>query len=83
MRKRASIVALAVVAAGPAISDSWVPADVRGIWKGDSESVITDGGNSHHAGTLQSPEPHVSSVAFTMTIDHQDGRRFWGTFSSA
>jgi hypothetical protein len=52
MRKRASIVALAVVAAGPAISDSWVPADVRGIWKGDSESVITDGGNSHHAGTL-------------------------------
>jgi hypothetical protein len=83
MRKRASIVAIAALAAGPAISDSWVPADLRGIWKGDSESVITDGGNSHHAGTPQSPEPHVSSVAFTMTIDHQDGRRFWGTFSSA
>jgi hypothetical protein len=83
MRKRTSIATLAALVAGPAISDSWVPEDLRGIWKGESESVITDGGNAHHAGTPQSPEPHVSSVAFTMKIDHQDGRRFWGTFSSA
>jgi hypothetical protein len=83
MRKRASIVTLAVLATGPAISDSSLPANLRGIWKGDSESVITDSGNAHHAETPQSPKPHVSSVAFTLKIDHQDGRRFWGTFSSA
>ena len=48
----------------------------------DSESVITGIGNAHHAGTPQSSEPHVSSVTFTLKIEHQDGRRFWGVVSS-
>jgi hypothetical protein len=30
-----------------------------------------------------SAEPRLNSVAFTMVIDKQDGRRFSGTFSSA
>jgi hypothetical protein len=44
--------------------------------------VITGSGNAHHAGTPQSSEPRASSVTFTLKIEHQDGRRFWGIFSS-
>ena len=78
----AALASIATLAATQAISESSFP-DLRGTWKGESESVITGSGNPHHAGTPQSAEPHVSSVAFTLMIDHQDGRRFWGTFSSA
>ena len=39
------------------------------------------GGNAHHAVTSAS-EPELGSVAFTLTIDKQDGRRFSGIFSS-
>ena len=81
MQWRALVLALASVAAIPAIADNSFP-DLRGTWRGDSESVITGIGNAHHAGTPQSSEPHVSSVTFTLKIEHQDGRRFWGVVSS-
>jgi hypothetical protein len=55
--------------------------DLRGTWKGESESIILGGGNPHHAAP-SSNTPRLNSVAFTMTIDKQDGRRFSGTFSS-
>ena len=38
-------------------------------------------GNPHHR-DQRAAEPRLSSVAFTMTIDKQEGRRFSGTFSS-
>ena len=82
MLKLASVFTFAALAAGSAVADNAFP-DLRGTWKGDSESVVTDSGNLHHAGTPQSPEPHVSSVAFTLKIEGQDGRRVWGSFSSA
>ena len=56
--------------------------DMRGTWKGESESIILGPGNPHHAAP-PSTEPRLDSVPFTMTIDKQDGRRFSGTFSSA
>jgi len=57
--------------------------DLRGTWKGQSESVVrSGGGNTHHAVT-GTAEPRFTSVPFTMVIDKQDGRRFSGTFSSA
>ena len=57
--------------------------DLRGTWKGQSESVVrSDGGNTHHAAT-GTAEPRFTGVPFTMVIDKQDGRRFSGTFSSA
>jgi hypothetical protein len=55
--------------------------DLRGTWKGNSESIILGAGNSHHEDS-ETAEPRSASVAFTMTIDKQDGRRFSGTFSS-
>jgi hypothetical protein len=72
--------ALAVLPALPAASQTAIP-DLRGTWKGESESLVLGGGNPHHPSTAAS-EPELRSVPFTLTIDKQDGRRFSGTFSS-
>src|SRR5262245_19230198 len=81
MSKLAWALVLATLAIGPsAVAQTAVP-DLRGTWKGDSESIVLGGGNPHHA-AAHTPVPRLNSVAFTMTIDKQDGRRFSGTFSS-
>lgn len=58
--------------------------DMRGTWKGTSESIATGGEHPHHpAGQAPQPsQPRLDNIAFTMTVDKQDGRRFSGTFSS-
>jgi len=81
MSKLAWIVVFAALSAAPAAAQSAIP-DVRGTWKGESESIILGPGNPHHVGP-SSTEPRLDNVPFTMTIDKQDGRRFSGTFSSA
>jgi hypothetical protein len=84
MFKLACIFTFAVLAALPAMpaaAESAIP-DLRGTWKGESESLVLGGGNPHHSAT-QSNEPQLRSVPFTLTVDKQDGRRFSGTFSSA
>lgn len=81
MSKLAWIVVFAALSAAPAAAQSAIP-DVRGTWKGESESIILGPGNPHHAAP-PSTEPRLDNVPFTMTIDKQDGRRFSGTFSSA
>jgi hypothetical protein len=75
-----TLVALALVLALPLAAESAIP-DLRGTWKGESESIVLGGGNPHHTGTSPS-EPQLRSVPFTLTVDKQDGRRFSGTFSS-
>jgi hypothetical protein len=72
------IVLLAFVA--PAAADNAVP-DLRGTWKGESQSIVL-GGTPHHP-EQKTDQPRLTSVAFTLVIDKQDGRRFSGTFSSA
>ena len=75
MSKLAIIVTLTgLIAANAALAQTAVP-DLRGTWKGESQ------GNPHHAAP-PATAPRLSSVAFTLTIDKQDGRRFSGTFSS-
>jgi hypothetical protein len=81
MSKLIWIVVLATLTAAPAAAESAIP-DLRGTWKGNSETIILGVGNPHHAAP-PSAEPRLNSVAFTMTVDKQDGRRFSGTFSSA
>src|SRR3954463_6501927 len=57
--------------------------DLRGTWKGESESVVFGAGaHPHHGGAPQEGTTRFTSKPFTMTIDKQDGRRFSGTFSS-
>lgn len=73
MPKLAWTVAFALIGAVPAMAETAVP-DLRGAWKGNSESVVSGGANPHHA--AQSAETRFSSIAFTLTVDKQDGRRF-------
>jgi hypothetical protein len=73
MSKLAWIVVFAALSAAPAAAQSAIP-DVRGTWKGESESIILGPGNPHHAAP-PSTEPRLDNVPFTMTIDKQDGRR--------
>ena len=75
------IVTLTALAAVPSAAETAIP-DVRGIWKGASESIVLGTGHPHHP-AAQPNEPQLRTVAFTLTIDQQDGRRFSGTFSSA
>jgi len=78
MSKYAWIVML-VALATPAAADNAVP-DLRGTWKGESQSIVL-GGTPHHP-EQKAGEPRMTSVPFTLVIDKQDGRRFSGTFSS-
>jgi len=80
MSKLAWIAFFAMFVAAPAAAQTAIP-DLRGTWKGESESIILGAGNPHHAAT-PSDQPRLNKVAFTVTIDKQDGRRFSGTFSS-
>jgi hypothetical protein len=76
MSKLATIVLAGLITASPAVSQTAVP-DLRGTWKGESETIILGTGNAHH-GSPSSPAPRLSSVPFTLTIDNQEGRRFLG-----
>lgn len=57
----------ALTAATLALAQAAVP-DLRGTWKGESESIVLRAGNPHHSGTA-AQEPELRSVPFTLTID--------------
>jgi hypothetical protein len=80
MSKLGWMVMLVALAAAPVAAQD-TPPDMRGTWKGESESIVLGRGNPHHAGAKVS-KPRLSSIPFTMTIDMQDGRRFSGRFAS-
>ena len=79
MLRLACIVGLSALFAVPVAAQTAVP-DLKGTWKGDSESVVWGGGNPHHNKTS---EAQFRSVPFTLVVDKQEGRRFSGTFSSS
>jgi hypothetical protein len=76
-----TLAAITALAAASAAAQTAVP-DFRGTWKGESHSIARGGAHPHHPGT-QANEPRFDSTPFTLTVDKQDGRRFFGTFSSA
>jgi hypothetical protein len=82
MSKLAWIVTLATLTIATAAEAQTAIPDLRGTWKGESETIIRGAGNPHHAAPEQAA-PRLNSVAFTLTVDRQDGRRFSGTFASA
>ena len=82
MSKLAWIVVFVTLSAAPAAAQQSAIPDLRGTWKGNSESIVLGAGNPHHA-AQPTTEPRLNSVPFTVTIDKQDGRRFSGTFASA
>ena len=78
-----AVLVAATIGAAAAQAPTGIP-DLRGTWKGTSESIVLGGGNPHHAAAVTGPPaPRLSSMAFTLVIDKQDGRRISGTFSSA
>jgi hypothetical protein len=80
MSKYAWIVVLVALAAPASAAETAVP-DLRGTWTGESNSIVL-GGTPHHPEQAGS-EPRLTSVAFKLVIEKQDGRRFSGIFSSA
>lgn len=81
MSKLAWIVPLAALTVATSAAAQTAFPDLRGTWRGESESIILGPGNPHHAATA-TPEPRHNRVTFTLTVDRQDGRRFSGTFAS-
>jgi len=75
------IVTLAALTAAAAAQAQTAIPDLRGTWKGESETIILGQGNPHHAAPTPAA-PRLNSVAFTLTIDRQDGRRVSGMFAS-
>ena len=76
------ILVLVSSATGRAAAQQSIP-DLRGTWKGQSESVVRGSGTGTHHEASSAAEPRFTSVPFTLIIDKQNGRRFSGTFSSA
>ncbi len=74
------ILVLAALTATVAAAQSSIP-DLRGTWRGESETVMVGEGNTHHPAAA-AEEPEFRSVAFTLIVDRQEGRRFSGIFSS-
>ncbi|MGI8853388.1 MAG: hypothetical protein ACR2GC_08895 [Methyloceanibacter sp.] len=72
------IAAKVAVAAGP----PEIP-DVVGEWTGTSETVVF--GSSPHHPDSEAPmdKARLREVAFTMIVEGQEGRRFWGITKSA
>ena len=61
--------------------------DMKGTWIGQAEAIV-DGPAQHHpapgaAGTAPAGKYRLSEPTFTLVIEGQSGRRFWGTTSSA
>jgi hypothetical protein len=81
MTRLACFIVLAACAATSAMAQPAAFPDLRGTWKGDSESIVLTRGNAHHPGG-KAAAPRMTSVPFTLVIDKQEGRRFSGTFSS-
>ena len=82
LRWAVAFCAFASAAMSAAVAAEVSPPDVRGTWKGNSETIVLGAGNLHHTATAKKAEPEFRSVPFTMVIDKQDGRRFSGTFAS-
>jgi len=74
-----ALAALTQLASTPAAAQAAAP-DLVGTWTGTSESIVLPAGNAHHR--EKGKGPLMSNVPFTMVIEKQDGRRFYGTFSS-
>jgi hypothetical protein len=73
---------LSAPALGQTSAQDSIP-DLRGTWKGQSESVVFGAGaHPHHRSGSHEGATRFTSQTFTMTIDQQDGRRFSGTFAS-
>jgi hypothetical protein len=73
------------LALGISVVAAQVPTpDLTGTWVGMSHSIIFGNFYGHHAdSTKPAHKPFVAAREFTMVVEGQDERRFWGTMVSA
>lgn len=57
--------------------------NVVGEWKGTSETVVFGSSPHNPDSTAPADKARLREVEFTMTVEGQEGRRFWGKNSSA
>ena len=56
--------------------------DLKGRWVGKNEAIILDS-VPHRPGEPASQQKHrMGSIEVTITVEGQEGRRFWGTIAS-
>ena len=56
--------------------------DLRGEWRSDTLSIVA-GSTPYNPARPGDTRPRVLEGEFTLTVEGQDGRRFWGTISGA
>jgi len=61
--------------------------DMKGTWTGTAEAIV-DGSAHHHpapgaSGAKPAGKFRLSEQSFTLVVEGQAGRRFWGTTASA
>lgn len=77
-----SVAALALAGAVPVMAQD-VP-DIKGTWVSTENVAVVIGSGDHHEDSeADLSAPRASSQSFTLVIDTQDGRRFWGRLSSS
>jgi hypothetical protein len=56
--------------------------DLKGRWVGKGEAIVLGNAPHHASDPASQHRPRMSSPEFTITIEGQEGRRFWGVASS-
>jgi hypothetical protein len=67
MSKFAWIVTFVALTAAPAAAESAIP-DLRGTWKGESESIVMGAGNAHHS-AAPAPGPRRNGSIYMVDDD--------------
>jgi len=83
MRSVAALVVLALMAGVATAQTASVP-DLKGTWTGTHDAIV-DGDLKHHpssASTGAAGSYRISKVNQTYRIEGQQGRNFWGSFTS-
>jgi hypothetical protein len=72
----------AVLVLPAAMASAQAIPDMKGTWSGMSQSIVM-GTHGHHADNRQAADkPFLTSREFTLNVEGQDGRRFWGMVTS-
>jgi hypothetical protein len=71
-----------VLAAGPVTVLAQDVPDMVGTWVSEPTHAVVLGSGAHYVDESGKSRPRAVAVVLTLTIDHQDGRRFWGRLAS-
>lgn len=75
---------LALVAFGPGASaqDTGPIPNLLGRWVGTNEAIVVGNAPHHPLDAAPQDKPRMTAVEFTLVVEGQEGRRFWGVSAS-